>query len=220
MARQFGAGKRMGAVLYGLITLAIVFVVAGPVQAAPQYNFTCSSCHGMPPLDSATRDTSNGAFQGNHQTHQPAGAQIQNCAVCHNAAGYTNSHLNGQISLQANINSSPATGQYKVDGAAVAFKNQTSVPKLGTCSNVNCHFEDISPTWGSANFSTTIDCSQCHTTPGSSAAHTKHDAYYSWASNGCIKCHPDYKTGLKFSHATSAGNRGISVTLSEGGYGL
>ncbi len=217
------------AILLILLPLTLTFIAPGPALAAPQYNTTCSSCHGMPPIDAPTRDIVTGGSKGNHQTHQPASAVIQNCAVCHNASGYTNSHMNGQIGFQANINSSPATGQYKVSGVAVTFKNQTSVPVLGSCSSVNCHFEAVSPTWGSAAYtytsSTVNDCDQCHGLPpagtspsyigGAAGSHAKHDAYYNGAAN-CVKCHADHVAEAnKFAHATSAGNRNLIVAVKD-----
>lgn len=201
----------------GFMAMMTLLVVGGVAQAAPQYTVTCSSCHSMPPLDGATRNPDNGAFVGNHQTHQPAGASIENCALCHNAAGYTTSHMNGQISFKSALNASPKAGaQYYVGGSPVTFKNQTSIPTLGSCQNVNCHFESTTPVWGSATYNNADnDCNNCHSYPGPSGSHAKHDQYYTWGTNGCAKCHPDYKTGLKFSHATSAGNRGIKVAMTD-----
>ena len=213
---------RWATLILGVFATMGVLVGGGTAYAAPQYSLTCSSCHGMPPLDDTTRNPNTGGFVGSHQTHQPSGATINDCAICHNASGYTTSHMNGQIGFQSNINNSPKAGggQYKVGGSQITFKNQTSVPALGSCSSVNCHFESDTPQWGSAKFSSSADCSACHTAPGPSGSHTKHDQYFSFANNGCVNCHPDYRTSLKFSHATSAGNAGrnILVTLSEGSY--
>ncbi|MBT0663738.1 CxxxxCH/CxxCH domain-containing protein [Geobacter pelophilus] len=89
---------------------------------------------------------------------------------------------------------------------------------LGSCSDVSCHFESGTRTWGAANFSSTASCSECHASPGTSTGHTKHDSYYTFATNGCNKCHPDYSSSPTFQHATSAGNRGIKVKLAEGSY--
>lgn len=201
----------------GTLPLFVALGLAAPAQSAPQYNFNCSSCHGMPPQDNATRNPATGAFIGNHETHQPTSATEADCVKCHVAAGFTTSHLDGRISFPTNLNNSPATAQYKIGGTAITFKNQTSVPALGNCSNANCHFEKTTPAWGSANYSSTADCSACHASPGASAPHAKHDEYYAGVA-GCVKCHPDWGTGLKFSHATSAGNRGIKVTMTEGSY--
>lgn len=202
----------------GSVILTILLALVGGVAfAAPQYTVTCSTCHSMPPLDGATRNPDTGAFVGSHQTHQPSNAQIENCALCHNASGYSTSHMNGQISFKTVLNGSPKAGaQYYVGGSPVTFKNQTSVPTLGSCQNVNCHFESTTDTWGASPYTNAdTQCSKCHSYPGPSGSHTKHDQYYAWSANGCAKCHPDYKTGLKFSHATSAGNRGIKVVITD-----
>ncbi|MSM40519.1 MAG: CxxxxCH/CxxCH domain-containing protein [Geobacter sp.] len=221
-----------------ILTFVCSFVmqhaVGSDALAAPQYNFTCSSCHSMPPIDATSRDPNTGGFVGSHQTHQPAGAVIENCAVCHNASGYTTSHMNGQISFKKTINGSPKAGATYTsagltDAGTYTFKNQTSVPTLGSCTNVNCHFEATTPTWGGTLYSytssTVNDCDQCHGMPpagtspsfsgGAAGSHGKHDSYYSGAAN-CVKCHIDHLAeGSKFAHATSAGNRGLIVTVKD-----
>ncbi|KAF0220995.1 MAG: cytochrome [Geobacteraceae bacterium] len=227
MERDLRLGHMKTRLMLWLFTLAICISTSLPAYAGPQYNFTCSSCHDMPPLDSASRDITTGAFKGNHQTHQPAAAQPANCVICHNSTGFTTSHLDGGISFPSNINSSPATGQYKVGGVTVSFKNQTSVPVLGSCTNVNCHLEKATPVWGSANFTytntTSNDCDQCHgappagTTdaPGAAGSHGKHDMYYTGAAQ-CRKCHADHPAEAnKFAHATSAGNRDLIIQLKD-----
>lgn len=218
-------------VLASLISLTAMILFAGGAHGA----ITCDQCHGnnagdYRPLDTpsgsipAYRNITTGAFKGNHQTHMAPATSQTVCTPCHGNSGYTASHRDGIIQFNSNINTSPATGQYKVSGVPITFKNQTSVPILGTCSSVNCHFETVTPAWGGAPFSSTADCSACHSTPATSGAHAKHGTYTSAFkySNlaGCTKCHPDWATGLKFSHATSAGHAGrnIAMSLSEGGY--
>ncbi len=215
----------------GTLLLAGIFLLAmcGGAMADPQYATTCSSCHGMPPGDSSTRDPNTGSFQGNHSSHLPGAATVNNngsyCTPCHNTTGYTKSHMTGQINIQANINNSPypvTGGQYKISGTAVTFKNQTSVPALGTCSTVNCHFEAVTPQWGSADFNSKANCQACHNTSTDSVTHAKHFNYYSTSSVGrvdaCSRCHPNYVTTLTFQHATSVGNRPIKVQFTEGTY--
>lgn len=204
--------------LLGSMLVIAVAASGGAITAgAASNNFTCRSCHEMPPLDSPERNPATGSFAGNHSTHQPSGATTDDCARCHVTTGFTTGHLDGRISFPISLNSSPATSSYEVGGVPVLFKNQTSVPVLGTCSNVNCHFETATPVWGSAPYSSTDDCAACHPVPGASAPHLKHDLYYP-GTTGCVKCHPDWASGLKFSHATSAASRGIRVTMSEGSY--
>lgn len=200
---------------------------SGTALAAPQYTLSCSSCHGMPPIDSATRNADTGGFVGNHQTHQPVNATVNNCTLCHNATGYLTTHMNGQISLKKQLNGATTTTTYSsvdmVDGGTYVFKNQTSIPRLGTCSNVNCHFEKTTPSWGSAAFSALTDCSQCHglppagtvAAPGAAGTHATHDTYYAGAAN-CVKCHADHTVETaKFAHASSIGNRNLIVSIKD-----
>ncbi|SNB47899.1 CxxxxCH/CxxCH domain-containing protein [Geobacter sp. DSM 9736] len=188
------------------------------VEAAPQYNLTCSSCHNMPPLDGASRNPGTGAFTGNHLTHQPASATSGDCVLCHSddAADFSTGHTDGTISFKANINASPAVGQYKVAGSAVLFKNQTSVPALGTCSNVNCHFEKTTPQWGAPALGAAdiANCSVCHDALPSSNSHAKHISAGGGTLASCAKCHPDYAAPAlpkPYMHATSVG-RPILIT--------
>jgi len=178
---------------------------------------TCAGCHGMPPADAPFRNISTGGFVGNHSTHVAAAAAAAACIKCHNNSGYLNSHRDGTIQLSANINTSPAPGggQYKVSGTAVTFRNQTSVPIMGSCANVNCHFEATTPPWGSAVFSAPADCDKCHGAPpnggatGAAGSHARHDLYYPGAAN-CLKCHSSNTT---FQHATSAGRRSLNISF-------
>jgi len=199
-----------------LLSLVAVTVMAGESFAAT----TCSSCHGMPPLDSADgmRQPATGAFKGNHQTHLGATATAAECSKCHANSGYDNKHAataGYKIKTAANINSSPSTGTYSKG----VFFNQTSVPVMGSCSNVNCHFErnttdrTPAPVWGTSPALT--DCNTCHDTPrGASGSHAKHEAAYGGTAS-CVQCHPNYGT-TNFSHATSAGKDKIKVNAANG----
>ncbi len=182
----------------------------------------CNQCHGTSspsdyrPLDSDERNPINGGFQGNHRTHLGQTTSSAACVKCHpGSAAYVPSHRDGLIKVSSRINNSAAITPYR--NSTSAFP-QISMPVPGTCANVNCHFETISPAWGIASFNSATDCQACHTSPGSSSSHVKHENYYPFSANGCIRCHPDYKTGLIFSHATSVAKRGIIVHLSEGAY--
>src|SRR6266540_2025283 len=153
----------------GVISLGIALFYSGMAQAAPQYDVTCSTCHQMPPLDSASglREPATGAVKGNHKQH--AGTTAASCEKCHGngVANYPTGHRDKTIQVQGNINTSPATGTYNRPG----FLNQTSVPpaSLGSCSNVNCHFEVVSDNWGVLPASTYTQigangttCGKCH----------------------------------------------------------
>ncbi|WP_214174241.1 CxxxxCH/CxxCH domain c-type cytochrome [Geomobilimonas luticola] len=216
MKRHRVAGNSLIPVIAVLFSLMALLVQTGIVYAAPITD--CAGCHGMPPLDDATRNITTGGFQGNHQTHQPAAAVAGNCGACHGGGvvGYNNAHRDGFIRFSSSINGSPATGAY----SRGTFFAQSATPALGTCSNINCHFEKVTPTWGSASFtytdSATNDCDQCHGAAPSDGNHPvtgqKHAAYYGTTTGSCVKCHSDHTAEAnKFAHATSAGNRGLQV---------
>lgn len=198
-----------------LLALAMLCVLETAAQAGTIT--TCSGCHGMPPVDAPFRNLSTGGFAGNHLTHLAAPAAAAECSKCHNNAGYVSSHRDGKIQFSANINTSPTPGggQYKLAGVAVTFKNQTSVPVAGSCSNVNCHFENTTPQWGSAAFTAPADCNKCHGAPpnggltGAAGSHAKHDQYFSGITN-CQKCHSNNTT---FQHATSAAHRNLNISF-------
>ena len=205
---------RYSHMISGFLLFAILLVSAGNATAGTVIT-VCNDCHGMPPKDGATRKGNphfrsySSATVGNHLTHLPTSPVANNCVVCHGSVAESAfGHQDGHIDFQTNINTSPAIGQYKVSGTAITFKNQTSIPVLGTCSNVNCHFESTTLTWGSTPFTPTNNCDKCHSdTTISSARHTIHTAKYA-----CTQCHSDHAAeAAPFAHATSAGQRAIKV---------
>jgi len=202
-----------------LVAMAVMFTSMAAWNATAEAA-TCATCHAAPgqssdirPLDSAYRNITTGAFLGNHQTHLGPASPAADCAKCHGAAAasYSASHRNAAIEISANINSSPLVATYD---KGTSFP-QISTPTLGTCSNVNCHFEKITPTWGAAAFTAPDDCDQCHGAPpsggatGAAGSHVKHDAYYFGSAN-CQKCHSNNTT---FAHATSAGHRNLNISF-------
>jgi predicted CxxxxCH...CXXCH cytochrome family protein len=200
-----------------LTALGTALLGGKTVQAAQQYVYNCDFCHHMPPLDSATgkREPASGAVKGNHQSH--AGATAASCVKCHGPELTATGHRDKKIQVQGNINSSPLVASY-----SRGFVNQTSVPPatLGTCSNVNCHFEQTTPSWGSAAYSAPASCANCHGAPpvggvgGSAGSHARHDSYFSGASQ-CLKCHPNHLASANpFGHASSVATR-IKVSLSD-----
>lgn len=197
--------------------LAGSFVLGLTAADAAQYQYSsqlCTDCHGMPPGDSnATfRNVTTGAVRGNHQTH--ANGSQSSCEKCHiDSATFSTNHSDGGILMSSNINASPSPAK-GVYGPKPAFFNQTSNPVLGNCSNVNCHFEKVTPTWGSATFASPGDCGQCHGAPpagsagapGTAGSHAKHDLYYT-GTGKCVRCHSDHTAEAnKFAHATSLHN--------------
>ena len=219
----------MIAVVFSLVTL----LPAGGALALPITD--CSGCHGSSstdwrPLDSVDgfRHITSGSFKGNHSEHMGVTTSANSCAKCHGSAsnpvsGYVNAHRNGGIDMLDNINASPATATYSKG----VFFNQTSVPTLGTCSNVNCHFETTgtngtaqtaTPVWGSANYSSPADCNQCHGAAPTDGNHPygtqKHGVYYGTDTGSCVMCHTDHTAeATPFQHATSASNRGLTIVF-------
>ena len=176
------------------------FCIPGDADAT----LTCYQCHGstsppdIRPLDSSTRDPLTGGFSGNHRTHLPTTASAASCAMCHPGSdSYTSDHRDGLIQISTSIND-PASGAVYRNGSTSFV--QTPEPKLGTCANVNCHFERETPVWGSDRLGTT--CNSCHNSPPTDGGHPEHAAF------SCMKCHPNHTS---FDHATSAGKRPLAV---------
>ncbi|MBJ6723112.1 CxxxxCH/CxxCH domain c-type cytochrome [Geomesophilobacter sediminis] len=203
------------------LLLVMAIISGGVAQAASQYTLRCDDCHTMPPLDSANgkRDPQTGAFKGNHQGHSTSTAT--SCTRCHGAGvtSYGSGHATSkEIKVDGNINNSPAGGTY-----TRSFVNQTSLPPnpLGSCSNVNCHFEALSQPWGSAPYATAASCADCHgnapadgSHPALSGSGKKHGDYYGTGAASCVKCHPDHLAeGKPFAHATSAGHRPLALSF-------
>ncbi|KAF0220375.1 MAG: Cytochrome [Geobacteraceae bacterium] len=192
--------------------IATFFFLLSPI---PVLAMECYQCHGVTnppdyrPVDSPYRNISSGGFQGNHRTHMVPAAGASSCSKCHQeTAEYGPGHRNSLIEISLNINNSPLTAVYR--NGSTAFPQRTT-PRLGSCSNVNCHFERETPTWGGPAFTVPDSCAQCHGSPpgggdsGAAGSHAKHDLYYSGTA-GCAKCHTDHRTDSPpFGHATSAG---------------
>ena len=216
---------RYSHLISGFLMFAILLVSAGSANAGTVIN-QCSDCHAIPPADGPRKGNPNfrsysSATQGNHETHLSGIPLVTDCTVCHvPVSGTSFGHQNNVINMAYSIKGySSASIRAKYNKGV--FFNQTSLPVLNTtatCSNVNCHFETPTDTWGATPFSSSDDCWACHSVPGTSAPHARHNEYYSFADNGCSRCHSDHLTGLRFSHATSAGGRGIDVALDDGTY--
>ena len=215
--------------VFWLFSLTLLFIQAVPALAVTQYPLDCESCHGMPPLDSSPsafdadkRNVATGAFQGNHLTHLPAAANPPDCVKCHNNNAYTVDHYNGAINMAARINNYSAVSVGAARYNKPLFFNQTSKPVLATCSNVNCHFESVTPVWSSAMPSTPGDCNLCHSFPPnigvSGTSHAKHNNNTAaWGGLFgplvCTPCHTDGGVSgnavWTYEHATSASKRPI-----------
>lgn len=202
--------KSMKAVSFVLLVVALLATASISWAAGYQYNLGCNGCHGTPPFDDPSRNPITGGFAGNHQTHMGTAPAMTKCDICHsgatNPSAYVSAHSDGKIQMFAKYTKG-------------TFFNQTSVPTLtnATCSNVNCHFETLTPTWASTPLGGgTNDCAVCHAFPPntgqSGTAHTIHTSYLQAQGqfSVCDNCHGDHRFEAKpFQHATSAGNRPI-----------
>lgn len=216
------------------VFLLVTMVLALLQVSAASAEIGCQDCHGTRspsdyrPIDSPNRNIFTGGFQGNHRTHVAGALSAPSCEKCHpGSSAYGTGHRDGKIKLSANINNSPLQALYKNSTSAFL---QTPEPLLGTCTNVNCHFEQISPVWGSATFVYPNDClGTCHGSPpaggagGAAGSHDTHDFYFSGLAN-CAFCHANHVVEpAPFAHASSAANRGVLVGSTSpyfGNYGL
>ena len=192
-----------------------VLLSYGDAHAALQ----CYDCHGtrsaldVRPEDASHRNISSGGFRGNHRQHLATGSTSASCTKCHpGSSGYTSGHRDGLIKISGKINTSLLVTAY--NNSTSAFP-QTSTPSLNSCNNVNCHFEYVTPNWGSDPSSTS--CGTCHGSPPMDGSHPstvagsgkKHGDYLgTTGTSSCAKCHANNTT---FAHATSAGKRSLAV---------
>jgi predicted CxxxxCH...CXXCH cytochrome family protein len=208
-----------------LLFITIFIGSSGWSEAAIQ----CYECHGtkqtgqedIRPVDAAYRNVSTGGFQGNHRSHIAPKPDKSACAKCHQDIGnHISSHRDGKIDLVFNINSSPHPAKAQYNNGV--YHNQTSVPTLGKCTNVNCHFESSTdpesktPLWGS---SAVIGCNGCHGIPPADGSHPsanplasgkKHGDYYNTDKNSCAKCHVDHDAeNPKYGHVSDTGKRAL-----------
>ena len=215
-----GMGRAAGGAGKWLLALVLFFAPVDAIAA-----LQCYDCHGersaedIRPLDKDVRDPATGGFPGNHRTHLPATAGMSDCSVCHpGAETYGPNHRDGVISLSSRINSSPSATTY--DNLSTPFP-QSAVRQLSGCSNVNCHFEATTPTWGTATLGRT-DCSTCHATPPTDGNHPatagkgkKHGDYLGVGTASCASCHTDHTAESDpLAHARDAGKRGLNVQFS------
>jgi len=178
-------------------------------------SLSCDDCHGtnsadIRPIDSAYRNLSTGGFVGSHGEHNVGVVTPTNCAICHGSdvTSYTTSHRTGMINMTRKINNYSASGQ----GAAKYSKGtsfaQTPTPTLGTCSNVNCHFESATSTWGSTPLgaASLTTCNGCHNARPTTGAHTKHIVEYNNDLTACARCHNNHPgDAIPYQHAVNAG---------------
>ncbi|KAF0217900.1 MAG: high-molecular-weight cytochrome [Geobacteraceae bacterium] len=202
-----------------LIVIWMIFAVVTCALEGTAGAIECYQCHGTTadyrPVDdpSGIRNDQTGGFKGNHRTHMPTTVTGSSapCAACHRGSdGYGTSHMNRRVDISFNINSSPSPA--KATYSKGVFFNQTGVPLGGTCSNVNCHFEKPTPSWGGPTIART-DCTTCHNSPPANGAHgKKHGLYFGSYTSSCGKCHPDHtKETNPLAHPLGAGKRPLNV---------
>lgn len=187
----------------------------------------CTSCHGVVGGDASPVDTpfsspatyrniTTGAVKGNHNTHFTNQLTGVNCAKCHGsaAATYTTYHA---VLNNYSIRMNSAVSYNKGAGAVTAFP-QTSSPVLGSCSTANCHFENTTPSWGSAPLGTADEttCATCHAPAlPTSHSHTKHLPGGSTLTT-CANCHTNHLLDTdQYNHALEVGR---AISLPSVGY--
>jgi len=173
---------------YGGITSTLMNIVS----EGDGGGIACSDCHGSWPQTS-----------GAHGTHNATTDPEVNdtpCEPCHgDLSGYTTSHGNGAIDFT-----------FTGDGGAAADYSAKATPGdvTGTCSGVDCHYENITPAW---NTSGQLTCNSCHNNSALPDKHTVHldssSLPNSTNENECYVCH---NTSADSSGATLA-NHGNKV---------
>jgi predicted CxxxxCH...CXXCH cytochrome family protein len=207
-----------------LLSLSMVMLLTNVAHA-----LDCTRCHGSAgisahPVDTpagspaAYRNITTGAVKGNHGTHSVASTTGNVCTKCHGdaAASYRSNHaLTGKFNIQmaSKVRYNKYTSAFGVYTSALTSFPQTSDPKLGKCSTVDCHFQTRTPVWGSAPLGAAgVDtCSVCHNALPATGSHAVHIAEHGNDLNTCVLCHTDHAAEARpFQHATSAG-RAIAI---------
>lgn len=235
MGKHIANGKRYTLMILGITVLAALALGTASAQAEV-LNSCTTYCHGMPPRDGARKssphfNSRSSVFPGNHQTHLLPAPTAGDCSPCHKPVAPTDfGHQNNIIEMAYSLKGY-STANLRAKYNKGVFLNQTSIPNLAnaTCSNVNCHFENTTPAWGSAPLVTPAGCASCHGNPPADGNHPatagagkKHGDYYGTGTGSCIKCHSDHTAEAKpFAHATSVGHRGLvlqfTTTPNSGG---
>jgi predicted CxxxxCH...CXXCH cytochrome family protein len=133
----------------------------------------CTDCHGSWPQTSGAH--------GTHNADTDPEVNDTPCEPCHgDLAGYTSSHGNGELDFTF-------TGDV---GSTASYSSTAPGVVDGTCSGVDCHYENITPAW---NTSGLLTCNSCH---DNSALPDKHTVHLNSSSlpdstneNECYVCH-------------------------------
>lgn len=213
MKNHHGVGHFKKRLMIVSLSLFATVVMAGQSYAATD----CSTCHGMPPLDSAdgSRQPATGAFKGSHQSHVSPSALATDCVVCHSAAaGYDMKHSatsGNVIGLSASING----GTYS---KGVSF-SQSSLPIMGSCSNVSCHSDPysaatvITPDWG-----TSAGCAACHTGANVITANGPATGSHTTVAGHAVACISCHEAGTSATTVPSTGHIDTNIDVANVGY--
>jgi len=182
---------------------------------------SCGSCHGYPPVNTATLVSSIGktgsTTAGAHATHTDFGIVCDSCH--HNSVGAGATHNAGGITLGFYLFNGASQGGAYNGQSGVSYNVTTTSPATSVsatgakqCSNVYCHGatmafkggSNISPNWDSP---TTGACGTCHAATASGpwgsvntvpilGSHVKHAG--PWGTGlglSCSTCHPQVTDG-------------------------
>jgi len=189
---------------------SVVFAASAYAFTAPNNITACYDCHGSPiipngtdirPVDSTYRNITTGGFVGSHRKHiaSPTTAAIT-CTPCHGPAPAIMNHRDGKIEMTLTNPGTYSKG---------TFFNQTSLPVLGTCSNILCHSATTTPAVSTPTWGVSAGCAACHATTPPTGAHTIHMT--APISAACGTCHTGATIGT--SGGPGHGNNLIDVSL-------
>ena len=181
---------------------------APPRQTGASTAIACNTCHQFGPDDATAgyKDSNQYfyAYSGSHAKHgvsliggtDPLAAAATPCVTCHGTGvtSYASDHMNGTINL--------ANGAIGYGGTGTGTYTPGGGGHNGTCASVNCHFNNVTPAWGTG----ATTCTSCHnngTNDGNinnawpnTGKHPLHAAQsptgYGYA---CTRCHPDNTGG-------------------------
>jgi predicted CxxxxCH...CXXCH cytochrome family protein len=143
---------------------------------------SCGDCHGDDAASASTLPSGT-----SHNTH--ANAQGLACNECHGAHALGDGHVDGDVNWS--VGGLPGSSPTYSGSATGTAGNRAPSGSYGTCSNISCHNNVVTPVWdGSAN------CTTCHATPPATNAHATHYTAKGWSGDAsCDNCHPDNTAG-------------------------
>lgn len=209
MGKNFASWKRFSQIIGWMAAVVVMIPFTGTAWGAVMSS--CTDCHGMPPKDAARKAnphfrSQSSAVIGNHQTHVKSPAAPVDCNICHSPVSATAFGHQTDVINMANSIKGYSSVAVRAKYNKGTFFNQTSIPVLSSCSSISCHFERVTPVWGTS--SATTSCATCHDATQATLSHPKHTVI-----TACASCHSDHSIeAAPYAHATSAG-RAIAVTV-------